>query len=371
MILQKVYLVLESGMTFLGKLENQIADRAGEVVFNTSHFGYEEIATDPSYFKQIVVMTSPMQGNYGADSRSRESDQVHIRGFVCLQIQNSPRDSFWLQELTKANVPVVSELDTRKLTLYLRSTGTVWGALVQATDENAAKEKAMSLIRLEKDSAKDWVWAVSQKQNSQHQGMVTGGPHIGLIDFGCKKNILRELLKRSAKVTVFPSRVLSQEVLQSGVDGVLLSNGPGDPSDVEQAPEMIKDLIGKKPIFGICMGHQVLALALGAQTYKLRFGHRGANHPIKDKLLNQVYISSQNHGYAVKSESLPTDVLVTQVNLNDQTLAGYYSEAKNLLGIQYHPESCPGPHDARGLFDFFVQKMVKGQEWKLVHTSQL
>lgn len=366
----KAYLVLESGLIFKGTLENQISETAGEVVFNTSHFGYEEIATDPSYYKQIVVMTSPMQGNYGADNAVWESSKVHIKGFVCLQMQKSTRDQSWLNQLTSANVPVISELDTRKLVGHLRTTGTVWGAIVQSSTDEQAILKARQLIASERDCAKDWVWAVSQKEILTHHGQDVKGPHIGMVDFGYKKNILRELLNRSSRVTVFPSRVTAQQILDHKVDGVLLSNGPGDPADVEQAPQMIRQLVGHKPIFGICMGHQVLALALGAKTYKLKFGHRGANHPIKDLLLDQVYISSQNHGYAVEATSLPTVVQITHRNLNDQTVAGYYSEEKNILGIQYHPESCPGPHDAQGLFDFFVQKMVKGQEWKLVHTSR-
>jgi len=333
-------------------------ERAGEVVFNTSHQGFEEIATDPSYFSQIVVMTAPMQGNYGAHSEVWESRKIWIEGFIALQIQNTPREQTWLQTLVKAGVPTVSEMDTRAVALRLRSGGTPWGALVFAEDSAQAKVKAEKLITDKKKIENDWVHLASRQQVETFPGENPQGPRIAVLDFGAKENILRELKKRARELRVFPSRTPAHEIQAYEPDGLMLTNGPGDPTQVQVAPQTVQQFIGKIPIYGICMGHQVLALALGAQTFKLKFGHRGANHPIKDRLLERIYMTSQNHGYAVKGETLPKDAQVTQVNLNDHTVAGFYSEKNSYLGIQYHPESHPGPHEATELFDFFVQKMM-------------
>jgi carbamoyl-phosphate synthase small subunit len=356
----KGFLVLETGELFEG-VWHCGKPRAGEVVFNTSHSGYEEIATDPSYFSQIVVMTAPMQGNYGVDDNFWESRQLWIEGFICLQVQKSNREKNWLRRLEDFKIPCVSEMDTRAITLRLREGGTPWGALVQAENSEAAIAQAKILIEEKKQLSKDWVHLTSRKTVSKEEGFNPKGPRVAVIDFGAKENILRELRSRCSELTIFPSRVSAKEVLASKPDGVMLTNGPGDPADVEVAPQTVRDLIGQKPVYGICMGHQILGLALGAQTYKLKFGHRGANHPIRDELLGKIYMTSQNHGYAVKKETLPAGVKVTQTNLNDQTVAGFYSEEKNCLGIQYHPESHPGPHEASELFDFFVNKMIRRQ----------
>lgn len=355
--MKKAFLVLETGEVYTGKWHCG-EDRAGEVVFNTSHSGYEEIATDPSYFSQIVVMTAPMQGNYGVDNQVWESHRLWIEGFVSLQIQDSPRDLAWIQRLNENRIPLVTELDTRELVLRLRSGGTPWGALVQAADETTAKAKATALIAEKKKLDKDWVYLTSRKEKEVRRGDFLGGPKAAVLDFGSKENILRELQKYCSELVIYPSRVSSQEVLAANPDFVMLTNGPGDPADVQVAPQTIRDILGKKPVFGICMGHQVLSLALGAKTYKLRFGHRGANHPIKDELLNQIYMTSQNHGYAVDPKSLPVEARVTQINLNDGTVAGFYNPEKKYLGIQYHPEACPGPHEATNLFKFFIEKVL-------------
>ncbi len=356
----KGFLILETGEVFEGAWHCG-NHRAGEVVFNTSHSGYEEIATDPSYFSQIVVMTSPMQGNYGVDDRFWESKQLWIEGFVCLQVQNSQRENSWLKRLQDFSLPCVSDVDTRAITLRLREGGTTWGALVQAKDVTAAVILAHSLIAEKKKQAKDWVYLTSRKTISQEAGEKPKGPHVAILDFGAKENIIRELKQRCSQVSIFPSRSSVQEILAAKPDAVMLTNGPGDPADVQVATETVRKLLGRKPIYGICMGHQILGLALGAETYKMKFGHRGANHPIRDELLGKVYMTSQNHGYAVKRASLPAFVKVTHTNLNDQTVAGFYSEEKNCLGIQYHPESHPGPHEASELFDFFVNTMIRRQ----------
>lgn len=354
--MKRGYCVLETGEIYQGEWLGG-ASRAGEVVFNTSHSGYEEIATDPSYYSQIVVMTAPMMGNYGVSRRFWESSQLWIQGFVCLQMQSGSRDQAWLERLRDYQIPVLSGIDTRKLTHRLRQGGTPWGAIVQAENEGEAIQFAKTLINKEQAKDKDWVHAVSRRNRVELKGDLNTGLKIGLIDYGCKENILRELLKRSKEIVVFPSRVTVAEIESANIDKLFLSNGPGNPEDVLGAPEVVKAFLGRLPVMGICMGHQILGLSLGAKTYKLKFGHRGANHPIRDDLIGKVYISSQNHGYAVDSSTLPDDIKVTQTNLNDQTVAGIFSESRRCLGIQYHPESHPGPHDAVALFDYFIERL--------------
>lgn len=356
----KTFLVLQDGDAFEGETlsgQNPFPEKAGEVVFNTSHSGYEEIATDPSYFSQIVVMTAPMMGNYGVDKKVWESNQLWIQGFVCVQMQNTKREGSWPARLIENKVPVLTDVDTRKLVVKLRSQGTPWGAIVQADTLEAAKTKAFALIEKQKNIEADWVHLCSRKSIEDRKGQVANGPRVAVLDFGAKENIIRELEARSSAVRIFPSRTPASVIQEWKPDSLMLTNGPGDPAEVKVAPATIQYFVGKLPIFGICMGHQVLALALGAKTYKLKFGHRGANHPIKDDLLKQIYMSSQNHGYAVEDKSLPQDVIVTHRNLNDGTVAGFYSKKLNVLGIQYHPESHPGPHEATQLFDFFIKEM--------------
>jgi len=357
----KYFLVLEDGKVFQGQTirdQTHFIEKAGEVVFNTSHSGYEEIATDPSYLNQIVVMTAPMQGNYGVDDAVWESNRIWINGFVCLQIQNSRQNSKWTKRLIENKIPILTELDTRLLVLHIRNLGTPWGALVAATDETKAKEKAFHLIEACKKNDSDWVWFASRKEIQEIDGDNPQGPKIAVLDFGSKENILRELKKRCSHIKIFPSRTNPELIELYNPDGLMLTNGPGDPSAVLVAPQTVRQFLGRIPIFGICMGHQILSIALGSSTYKLKFGHRGANHPIQDSILKTIYMSSQNHGYAVDDKTLPEHIQVTHRNLNDQTVAGFFSEKLNCLGIQYHPESHPGPHDAVALFDFFTQKMI-------------
>jgi len=355
--MKKAFLILETGEAFEGVWRGG-QPRAGEVVFNTSHSGYEEIATDPSYFKQMIVMTAPMQGNYGVSKSFWESKQFWIEGFMALEIQQSERDHAWLSRLDEMKIPTVSALDTRQIVLRLREGGTPWGALLPAMTKEEALIEGQKLIAAVRGIDKDWVWLVSRRTIEVRRGERTQGPRIAVLDFGSKENILRELDRRCSEIHVFPSRTSAEEIMAIKPDGLFLTNGPGDPGDVQQAPQTVRALLGKIPIMGICMGHQILAIALGAKTYKLKFGHRGANHPIRDQLLNIVYMSSQNHGYAVQQDTLPKNVTVTHINLNDQTVAGIFSPALNCLGVQYHPESHPGPHEASKLFDYFVDRMV-------------
>jgi len=349
-------LVLETGEIFPGySFEGE--SQAGEVVFNTSHCGYEEIATDPSYFSQILVMTAPLQGNYGASDTAWESDQIWIKGFVCLEMQNTKRENRWQQTLKKHKIPILHSVDTRQLVLRLRDRGVVWGAIVPWSKQS--KREALKLIKITKKSQiKDWTQQVSTQEVQHFKGQRKNKLKVALIDFGSKKNILRETLKRVSEVSVFPSRLSSLNTIKKWKpDGLILSNGPGDPKDVIEGTKLIKELLGWRFMFGICMGHQVLAQALGAQTYKLKFGHRGSNHPIKDLLLDKIYMSSQNHGYVVQKGTLSEDIEVSHLNLNDNTIAGIFSKKHKCLGVQFHPENHPGPKESARLFDLFIQKV--------------
>lgn len=362
--MSKGFLVLETGDVFSGKW-NGGTSRAGEVVFNTSHSGYEEMATDPSYFSQILVTTAPMQGNYGVNDEAWESAQVHIRGFICLEIQNTARENSWLKRLVHRQVPVLSEVDTRELVLTLRERGTTWGAMVEADNAEDALIKSKPLLEQVKKKEKDWVHLVSVKEPTSFKGSTSSGPRVAVMDFGSKMNIIRELQQRCSEVCLFPSRTTAEELMQWKPDAVLLTNGPGDPADVQVAPETVKSLLGQIPIIGICMGHQILSLALGFETFRLKFGHRGSNHPIKDLVLNKIYMTAQNHGYAVKMPDEPLaaakDVAITHVNLNDNTVSGIKSESLKCLSVQFHPESHPGPNDAALLFDYFMKEMVSAR----------
>ncbi len=369
----KAYLVLQDGEIFEGQTlinQSEFPEKAGEVVFNTSHSGYEEIASDPSYFSQILVMTAPMMGNYKVDVATWESKKIWIQGFVCVQMQQTQRERSWSETLIRNAVPVLTEVDTRRLVFKLRDQGTPWGALVSAQTTSAAKEKALNLIQKQKQIDSDWVFLCSRQASEEILGQNPQGPRVAVLDFGAKENILRELRSRCSAIHIFPSRTTAAVIEEWNPDSLMLTNGPGDPACVQNAPETIQKFIGRIPIFGICMGHQVLALALGAKTYKLKFGHRGANHPIKDDLLKQIYMSSQNHGYSVDTNTLPTTVRITQRNLNDGTVAGFYSAELNLLGIQYHPESRPGPHEATQLFDFFLTTMHSGKRFEKARLTE-
>jgi carbamoyl-phosphate synthase small subunit len=350
------YLCLESGECYQGRWHGGV-DRAGEVVFNTSHSGYEEIATDPSYHTQIVVLTAPMQGNYGVDNSFWESKKLWIHGFVCLSLQESERDQAWKTRLLENKIPILTEFDTRTLVMRLRQSGTPWGALVGAENAEDAQKKAKVLIAETKKADKDWVYFASCKEVETRVGKKANGPRIAVLDFGSKENILRELAEMASELRIFPSRTSADQIRAYNPDGIMLTNGPGDPADVQVAPQTVRELLGWKPVFGICMGHQILGLALGGKTFKLKFGHRGSNHPIKDDLLKRIYMTSQNHGYAVDQATLPGDVKVTHTNLNDNTVAGFYSAERKCLGIQFHPESHPGPHEARDLFRFFFEEL--------------
>ena len=356
----KGFLVLEDKTVFEGKFAgNPQWKSVGEVVFNTSMVGYQEVITDPSYFQQIVVMTAPEQGNYGVDLRERESGRVYAEGFICVNLNSSenPSRKNLSDELLEFKRPSLSEIDTRTLTLHLRSRGTPWGVIMQSENRDDVLKVSQKLIDERRNSiSKDWVYETSSKEMKVFNGTGKLG-RVALYDYGTKNTIVSELQKRFKEVAVFNSRTDAKKILDWAPLGLVLSNGPGDPADVVGAAAEIKKLLGQIPVFGICMGHQILALALGGKTYKLKFGHRGSNHPVQNLKTGEIYMTAQNHGYAV-SPDLPTGVKVSQINLYDKTVEGIEAEKLKAWSVQYHPEAGPGPHDSRVLFDYFAKGIL-------------
>jgi carbamoyl-phosphate synthase small subunit len=352
------YLVLEDGFYLEGETLGE-DNVLGEVVFNTTPSGYEEVVTDPSYFNQIVVFTSPMIGNYGSHPEQWESSCYQAKAIICLELQDTYRDRAFLKELKKQKRGILKSVDTRKLTLYLRNKGTVWGVLVQAENSDQALAKASLEFKKKSSLPQDWVFEVSRPHIEIKEGHQPQGPRVGILDFGVKKNIIRQVQQYSRSVILFPSRTPVDVILAHRIEGLILSNGPGDPASVLDAPVTVEALLGQIPMLAICMGHQILARALKAQTYKLKFGHRGANHPILDKVLNQIYVASHNHGYAVDEKTLPPQAQVTMINLNDQTLAGFILPDKKVVSVQYHPEGCPGPLEVLELFSYFFEEILE------------
>ncbi|MBS1815822.1 MAG: glutamine-hydrolyzing carbamoyl-phosphate synthase small subunit [Acidobacteria bacterium] len=373
-------LALEDGRIFRGKGYGAPAERSGEVVFNTALTGYQEIFTDPSYAGQIVVLTNPQIGNYGTTPSDDESAQPYIEGLVTREF--SPISSNWRstqvadEYLERNGVPVIGDVDTRALVRHLRSKGVLRGVLstMPDADEQKLVEKARSIREMNGTDLASVVttkekYEFSQKSPRNETGdkllpqAIDGKDelHVVAYDFGVKQNILRMLARENCKVTVVPATTPASEVLALNPDGIFFSNGPGDPEPLEYAQKNIRDLKGKKPMFGICLGHQLFGIALGGKTYKLKFGHHGANHPIKNLETGKVEITSQNHNYNVDPASLPADVVPTHTNLNDGTLAGLKHATEPMFSVQYHPEASPGPHDSHYLFKQFRQMM---EEWK-------
>jgi carbamoyl-phosphate synthase small subunit len=367
----KAMLLLEDGTVFEGKTFGATGQRCGEVVFNTSMTGYQEILTDPSYNEQIITMTYPLIGNYGINQSDRESRRVFASGFIVKE--NCPYPSNWRSKsslgeyLKKNNVVGLEGIDTRKLVKHIRTEGAMRG-IISSMDLNINKlrEKLQNYPGLVgRDIVKN---VTTRKTYSWNHGIVdvlTGLEHrdakkykVVAFDFGIKHNILRLLCSHGCDVEVVPATTSAKEALSRKPDGIFLSNGPGDPAAVSYAIETVKGLLGKLPVFGICLGHQILALALGGCTYKLKFGHRGANHPVKNLLTGSIEITAQNHGFCVDIDSLKDkDVELTHINLNDNTLEGIGSEKLSAFSVQYHPEASPGPHDSNYLFENFIRLM--------------
>lgn len=351
----KKKLILESGEVFYGKGFGAEQDIEGEVVFNTGMTGYQELISDPSYCGQIVCMTYPLIGNYGINRDDYESIEPAIKGLIVKEVCDFPsnfRTQMDLDEFfQKRNLSGISGIDTRRLTRVLRNSGVVKGKIVnEDADENLVIENLKASVL-----ATDQVAQVSTKTSYANPGR---GLKVVLVDYGSKLGILRELAQRDCDVIVVSQDTTAEEIMLINPDGVMLSNGPGDPEDVKGAIEMIQNLLGKVPIFGICLGHQLIALASGAKTFKLKFGHRGGNHPVLDLKKNKVAITSQNHGYAVDQESLKnTDLEETHIALNDRTNEGLKHKIHPCFSVQYHPEASPGPEDANYLFDEFIEMM--------------
>jgi carbamoyl-phosphate synthase small subunit len=359
-------LVLEDGTVYDGESFGATADAIGEVVFNTSLTGYQEIATDPSYRFQIVVMTYPHIGNYGVENLVAQSDAPQVAGFVVRDAVEQPSNERAEMSLgdyfTRTRVSAISGVDTRALTRRIRNAGAMLGMIT--TNPNRSVDAIVEeLGRAPSMSGLDLVQRVTAlRPYPFEEDYGEKRLRVAVYDFGVKRDILRQLAKQGCDVTVYPATTHADEILDRGYDGVLLSNGPGDPEPVTYAHENIRHLVGKVPLFGICLGHQLLGIALGGKTYKLKFGHRGGNHPVKDLRSGRVEITAQNHGFSVDPDSLSdNDIEHTHINLNDQTLEGFRHRREPVVAVQYHPEAAPGPHDSFYLFDDFMRMM---DEWK-------
>lgn len=353
-------LILEDGSVFYGKGFGAETEIIGEVVFNTSMMGYQEILTDPSYKYQIVTMTYPLIGNYGVNLEDMESGKTQVSGFLVKeysQIFSNFRASSSLGDyLKQQKIPSLEGLDTRKLTRKLRIQGAMMG-IISFEEKKTNEELLAQLKKNPSMNGMDLVKDVTASGVKTYQPEGKVQYRVAAYDYGIKMNILRNLLKRGCEVTLYPAKTPAEKLLEANPDGVFLSNGPGDPAAVTYGIENVKKLLGKKPVFGICLGHQIIGLALGAQTYKLKFGHRGGNQPVKDIRSGRILITAENHGFAVKEDTLPKGVTATHKNLNDGTLEGLEFKDKNLFSVQFHPESAPGPHDAEYLFDQFIKNM--------------
>ena len=387
-LVPKATLALEDGTVFKGQAFGATESVAGEVCFNTSMTGYQEILTDPSYKGQIVTMTYPLIGNYGVNDQDVESYQTHTSGFVIRElspvVSNYRSDCSLNEYMVKNNIPGIQGIDTRALTKKLRVRGSMNGYLT--TEQDVSEEEALEKARdwpglIGIDFVKDvthksaFEWDLQDQVSAafrlphgpteldgriQRKDLPAAEIPIVAYDFGVKYNILRMLRQQGFKVIVLPANTPAEEALRYNPAGIFLSNGPGDPSAVSYAVQAVAELIQKGlPIFGICLGHQILSLAMGGKTSKLKFGHRGANHPVKDLDSGRVEITSQNHGFTVDADSLPSEVTVNRINLNDQTVEGLRHKNKPVYCVQYHPEASPGPHDSSNMFNEFRQLVEK------------
>ncbi len=359
---RKAILVLEDGRTFNGASFGADGEAFGEMVFNTSMSGYQEILTDPSYAGQIVCMTYPLIGNYGVNEEDVESRRPWVEGFVVREssrIVSNFRATSSLQDyLEQNNIVGIEHIDTRALVRHIRDKGAMRSAI--STIDLDAKSLLNKVIASPEMANRELASEVTVKKSYVYESTesVTERYHIVAYDFGVKTNSLREFAKHGCRVTVVPSDTSAADTMALKPDGIFLSNGPGDPASMHSVVEEIKKLTtSQTPIFGICLGHQLLGEAFGGSTYKLKFGHRGGNQPIKDLATGRIEITAHNHGFAVDKDSLPADVEVTHINLNDQTVAGLRHKTLPVFSVQYHPESAPGPHDSEYLFERFIELM--------------
>ncbi|MDZ4665200.1 MAG: glutamine-hydrolyzing carbamoyl-phosphate synthase small subunit [Bacteroidota bacterium] len=358
----KAILLLEDGKVFEGKAAGAIGTTTGEICFNTGMTGYQEIFTDPSYYGQVIIMNNAHIGNYGVETNEVESDSVKISGMICKKFNKGfsrPRATESLQSYFEKNkIVAISDIDTRALVRYVRDKGAM-NCIISSdiSDINILKEKlskvpTMEGLELSSKVATKEVYTFGDIK-SKHK--------VAVVDFGTKKNILRSLAERGCYLKVFPMKTSLKEMLEFSPDGFMLSNGPGDPGVMKEETELVKQIIGAgKPVFGICLGHQILAQSQGISTYKMHAGHRGINHPVKNLVSGKCEITSQNHGFSVNADEIAKNknIEITHVNLNDKTIEGIRLKDKAVFSVQYHPEACPGPHDSRYLFDEFVASLV-------------
>ena len=379
----RALLALEDGKCFEGESFGATGTRVGEICFNTAMTGYQEILTDPSYRGQIVAMTYPLIGNYGINSVDQESRSPHVRGFVIEELSEAP--SNWRSEMSldeylrKWDIPGVQGIDTRALTRHLRTRGAMKACLttekmsIQQAVQRAVEGEGVigmdyvrevstpEIYRWDPDDKLSQPWSIANGNGDSKPKLPPIRFRIVAYDYGIKQNILRLLRQKGFGVTVVPASTSAEQALALNPDGIFLSNGPGDPAALFYAHKAVADLMGKKPIFGICLGHQILGFAFGGSTFKLKFGHRGANQPVKDLHSGKVAITAQNHGFAVDPESLPKNVEVSHINLNDNTVEGMCHKELPIFSVQYHPEAAPGPHDASYFFSQFAD-LIDGKK---------
>jgi carbamoyl-phosphate synthase small subunit len=381
--LMNAILALEDGKYFEGESFGATGTRVGEICFNTAMTGYQEVLTDPSYRGQIVTMTYPLIGNYGTNSLDQESGSPHVRGFVIEELSEAPsnwRSEMSLDEyLVKWDIPGVQGIDTRALTRHLRTRGAMKACLttekmsIQQAVQRAVEGEGVigmdyvrevstpEIYQWDPDDKLSQPWSIVNDNGDSKPKLPPIRFRVVAYDYGIKQNILRLLRQKGFGVTVAPASTTAEQALSLNPDGIFLSNGPGDPSALPYAHKTVADLMSKKPIFGICLGHQILGFAFGGSTFKLKFGHRGANQPVKDLRSGKVAITAQNHGFAVDPESLPKNVEVSHINLNDNTVEGMRHKDLPIFSVQYHPEAAPGPHDASYFFSQFAD-LIEGKK---------